>query len=232
VKSKIVFIDHHDNQQDDLAWTQIGTLGFERQLVCPFKGEKLSEPEDGVAGVVIYGGSHNVGEQQIYPFLRDELLYIEQCMARNIPVLGICLGGQLIAHSLGATVSPRTPAECEFGYYPIHPTAAGKGWIPDALHVVQAHYEEFALPATAQCLASSERYDNQAFRYGDNVIGLQFHPEVTGSIFRRWQDADWAMFDTHGAQNREQQDGLIDQHDAPQGAWFKSLLQQMFAQPA
>ena len=149
----------------------------DRRLICPFKGEALNNPEDDVAGVIIYGGSHNVGEQEKYPFLRDELLYIEQCLARDIPVLGICLGGQLIAHSLGATVSPRTPAECEFGYYPICPTAAGRGWIPDALHVVQAHYEEFALPATAQCLASSERYDNQAYRYGDNVIGLQFHPE-------------------------------------------------------
>jgi len=225
---KIVFIDHHDNQQDDLAWTHIGALGFERQLVRPFMGEQLSAPDDAVAGVVIYGGSHNVGEQNKYPFLHDELRYIEQCMAKQLPIFGICLGGQLIAHCLGAKVSPRSPSECEFGYYPIRPTAAGESWISDPLYVTQAHYEEFALPDVAQCLASSERYPNQAFRYGKNVIGVQFHPEVTGTIFRRWQKADWAMFDISGAQTRQQQDALIDQHDPLQGAWFRTTLEQMF----
>ncbi|MGI9265142.1 MAG: type 1 glutamine amidotransferase [Gammaproteobacteria bacterium] len=227
----IVFIDHHENIMDDLAWTHLGQLGFERRLICPFKGEAIDVSADEIWGTVIYGGSQNVGEQTEHPFLKQELDWITQCIGQDLPTLGLCLGGQLIAHALGAPVGPRKPIECEFGYYPITPTAHGDNWIPDTLHTTQAHYEEFALPDGAIHLAESERFPNQAFRYQENVIGLQFHPEVTATIFRRWQNAEWAMFDVDGAQTREQQDALLEQHDAAQGAWFKQTLETLFGNP-
>ena len=228
----IIFIDHHENPQDDLAWTYLGQLGFERKLICPFKGEAIDVPADEIWGTAIYGGSHNVGEQASYPFLKDELDWITRCLEQDLPMLGLCLGGQLIAHALGAEVGPRKPMECEFGYYPIQPTEHGENWIPDNFHATQAHYEEFALPHGVVHLAESERFPNQAFSYREKVVGLQFHPEVTADIFRRWQESDWAMYDVQGAQTREQQDALIDMHQKIQGAWFRQLLESLFGSPA
>lgn len=228
----IVFIDHHENPQDDLAWTHLGQLGFERKLICPFKGEPIDFEVEEIHGTVIYGGGQNLSEQDQHPFLRDELDWITRCMKQQLPVLGICLGGQLIAHALGARVGPRKPQECEFGYYPITPTEHGQGWLPASMHATQAHYEEFDLPHGAMHLAESERFPNQAFRYQENVYGLQFHPEITADIFRRWQDSEWAMFDVEGAQTRAQQDALIDEHDPIQGAWFRQMLASTFGNPA
>ncbi len=228
MNDKIILIDHHDNARDDLAWAHLGEQGFQCQLVCPFQGEVLKPVDPEVAGVIIYGGSQNVGEQDKYPFLKDELRWIDDCIGKNIPLLGICLGGQLIAHCLGAEVGPRTPVECEFGYYPLSPTASGKSWMPDNFYVTQAHYEEFDTPSASTRLAASERFPNQAFCYGEKVFGLQFHPEVTPAVFQRWQNADWAMYDTPGSQTRVQQTELMNQHHVTQANWFKNLLNNLF----
>lgn len=228
----IIFIDHHENPLDDLAWTHLGQLGFARKLICPFKGETIDSAPEDIWGTVIYGGSHNLGEQATYPFLKDELDWVTRCLERDLPMLGLCLGGQMIAHALGAEVGPRKPQECEFGYYPLMPTAHGESWIPDNFHATQAHFEEFALPQGVVHLAQSERFPNQAFSYREKAVGLQFHPEVTADIFRRWQASDWAMFDVKGAQTREQQDALIEEHDEIQGAWFRQLLESLFGNPA
>ena len=227
-KTVIIFVDHHENPMDDRAWTHLGDRGFERRLVCPFRGETLPEPGPEVAGVVIYGGAQNVGEQSAYPFLRDEIRWLEKCLDRELPMLGLCLGGQLLAHTLGAPVKPRTPRECEFGYYPLTTTDAGKDWLPDNFHATQAHYEEFDVPTGAVHLAGSARFPHQAFRHNHNVYGLQFHPEVSSHIFRRWQEADWAMFGVPGSQERREQDRLMAAHDESQGEWFRGFLDELF----
>ncbi len=227
-KPVIVFVDHHENAMDDRAWICLGAMGFDRRLVCPFRGEALGDPGPEVAGTVIYGGAQSVNEQDRFPFLGDEIRWIERCLDRGLPVLGLCLGGQLLARVLGAQVGSRASGECEFGYYPLTPTAAGRGWLPDGMHVTQAHYEEFDIPAGAVHLASGERFAHQAFRYGENAFGLQFHPEISRHIFRRWQAAEWAMFGVPGAQEKHEQDRLMEQHDDAQGRWFHGLLESLF----
>lgn len=224
----IVFVEHHQNPMDDLAWTHLGARGFGRQLVCPFQGEKLRVSLQGVAGTVIYGGSQSVGQQQQLAFVREELAWIKTCIANNIPTLGICLGGQLIAHALGAKVAPPAPPQCEFGYYRIDPTEPNDGFLNQYLYVTQAHCEAFEIPQGATRLATSEGFANQAFRYRQNVLALQFHPEVTPAIFKRWQQAEWAMYGIPGAQTKQQQDVLLAQHSAAQAVWFRGLLDQLF----
>lgn len=227
-KPVIVFVDHHENPMDDRAWTHLGALGYDRRLVCPFRGETLGAPGPEVAGTVIYGGAQSANDQDLHPFLGEEIRWIERCMEGGLPVLGLCLGGQLLARVLGARVRSRTPRECEFGYYPLTPTTAGRDWLPDGFHATEAHYEEFDIPAGAVHLAASERFPHQAFRYGDNALGLQFHPEIDKRIFRRWQAADWAMFGIPGAQERHEQDHLMKQHDEAQGIWFHGVLEALF----
>ena len=225
---RILFIQHYDTELEDTAWSYLGALGYERIAVQPFKGETLPALDD-FAGIVVYGGSQNVSEFDKFPFLADEAALIKRAIEQNIPTLGICLGGQLICHALGGEVSRRNPVECEFGLYPLTAAAASENWIPSPFYVAQAHYEEFSIPQGAVRLASSERFPNQAFRFGENTFALQFHPETTEEIFKDWQVADWAMYEVNGAQTKSEQDSLIEQHCAAQLHWFKQLLQTLFS---
>lgn len=235
MKNRIILIDHHDNLPDDRVTTHLAARGFHIDLRRPVDGELLdAEPGDDVAGSVVFGGAQNVDEMHKYPFLRDEIAWIRACHARALPLLGICLGGQLVAQALGGAVSALPGGRCEFGYYRITPTAAGRAWMARPLYAAQAHFYRFTPPPDATLLATGEGGgdDAQAFQCGASTFAVQFHPEVTRAMFRRWQDAEWAFFDSPGAQTREQQDALAAQHDAAQGAWFDGFLARLFAGPA
>lgn len=227
MNKRILFIQHYDTEFEDTAWNHLGALGFERIAVQPFKGETLPELDD-IAGVVIYGGSQNVSELDQFPFLNDEMALIKRAIELHIPTLGICLGGQLISYVLGGEVSRRRPIECEFGFYALTAAEASENWIPTPFYAAQAHYEEFSIPVGAVRLAGGERFANQAFRFGDKVFALQFHPETTEEIFKDWQLADWAMYEVNGSQTRDEQDHLIAQHCETQLQWFKQFLQSLY----
>lgn len=143
-----------------------------------------------MAGLIVMGGPMGVYEQDRYPFLKRELSFIRKAMEADKPVLGICLGSQLIAHALGARVYPN--AKKEIGWYRVHLTSEGKkdplmkG--ANAPWVFQWHGDTFDLPRGARRLASSTLCKNQAFRYGDNVYALQYHLEVDGPMIREWLD--------------------------------------------
>lgn len=131
-----------------------------------------------------------MGEQAAYPHLADERAAIEQALARGIPVLGICLGSQLLAWALGARVEPN-PRGPEIGWLPVRALAAAGD---DALlgHfgaqevVLHWHRDVFELPAGAVALASSHRSPVQAYRYGACAWGLLFHIEVDKAELDRW----------------------------------------------
>ena len=134
----------------------------------------------------------------------------------------------MIAWHLGATVGPTPGEDHEFGYYALCPAPGAEDFLPDGLHVVQAHYHGFGLPEGAQLLASSERFPHQAFRIGARTYGLQFHAEVTPDGMRRWQDQLGGMYGKPGAQTKDEQDRLMQQHDAGQAEWFEGFLRRLF----
>ena len=141
------------------------------------------------SGLIVLGGPMMPDRSDLYPHLAVEMRCIEQALHLGIPVLGICLGAQLLAHTLGAAVHPGE--EWEIGWYDLHPVgAAGQDALFQHLDapqpVFQWHGYTFDLPAGAIRMASSEAVSNQAFRYNDNAYGFQFHLELDQRLIDRW----------------------------------------------
>jgi GMP synthase (glutamine-hydrolysing) len=139
--------------------------------------------------IVIMGGPMSANDP--LPSLSAELQLIEQALKDGTPMLGVCLGSQLIAKALGARVYRN--AELEIGWEPVHFTDAGKAdplfcEMKSPTTFFHWHGETFDLPAGAEWLAYSEKCRHQAYRFGRNVYGLQFHPEVTAAMVQDWQE--------------------------------------------
>jgi GMP synthase (glutamine-hydrolysing) len=138
--------------------------------------------------LVVLGGPVGAYEERSYPFLAAELALIERRLARGRPVLGICLGSQLMARALGARVYPG--AGKEIGWAPLALTEAGSASplapFAGGAPVLHWHGDTFDLPAGALHLAASERYRHQAFAWQRHGLALQFHIEVTAPGLERW----------------------------------------------
>jgi len=140
-------------------------------------------------GLVVLGGPMNVDQVERYPHLAAEVEAIREAMSRELPVLGICLGAQLLASALGASVRPHTVRE--IGWYLLHPTAAAREdrllrHFDGSQPVFQWHAYTFDLPNAAVLLASTDSCSHQAFRFGERAYGLQFHLEADEPLIRRW----------------------------------------------
>lgn len=146
---------------------------------------------DGCGGLIIMGGPMNVYEETTYPFLKDEDRLIKEALAKKIPMIGVCLGAQLMAKAAGSKVTKGKKKE--IGWYPLHITDEAMKdpvfcSLPKEVEVFQWHGDTFDIPKGAVRLASSELFPNQAFRIGDNAYAFQFHIEVTSDIIKSWID--------------------------------------------
>jgi len=155
-----------------------------------FERDPEAQPAvDRYHGLIVLGGPMNVEDRDRRAHLHTELKAIESALDLGKPVLGICLGAQLLAHVLGAPIRRHT--QSEIGWYPLSSTEAGQA---DAAfsafgassEVFQWHSYSFDTPSGATHLASTPACANQAFRYGENAYGLQFHPEVDTALIERW----------------------------------------------
>jgi GMP synthase (glutamine-hydrolysing) len=158
------------------------------QILNLESGVHLPKPDD-CAGIVILGGPMNVYEEDRYPFLREEDLFIKEAIQRGKAVLGICLGAQLIAKALGAKVTKALVKE--IGWFDVSLTGAGLhdplfSRLPETFSVFQWHEDTFHIPSAGRLIATSNPVPHQAFRYGENAYGLQFHLEVTEEMIREW----------------------------------------------
>jgi len=153
-----------------------------------YNGETLPDEVRDVDAIVIMGGPMNVYDENEYPFLKEETDFLSSAIEANIPILGICLGAQMIAKASYASVSRAFEKEC--GWRDVSLTDTGRRdilfqGVTDPVRVFQWHEDTFEIPYGGTLLATSKECTNQAFRYG-NAYGLQFHVEVTRDMLVNW----------------------------------------------
>jgi GMP synthase (glutamine-hydrolysing) len=186
---EILVLQHADNESpgmladffNDKGWT-VRTIHMGQMKLKPF--DMLN-----AALIIAMGGPMNVYETEKYPFLKNEEELLHNAMTRKIPVLGICLGAQILAKACGAKVG-KAPAK-ELGWYNVALTETGLhdplfAGIARQFTVFQWHEDTFDLPVSVQLLASGDKCVNQAFRCGPNAYGLQFHVEASLAMVKEW----------------------------------------------
>ncbi|QYE33895.1 glutamine amidotransferase [Polymorphobacter sp. PAMC 29334] len=169
-----------------------------RYVDVPIEGLR---PEDALDTdlLVVLGGPMNVDQVDLYPWLASERAAITRRLAAGRPALGICLGAQLIAQALGASVG-RAP-KFEIGWIPMTLSDAGRASpiaVLEGLPVLHWHGYAFDLPAGAVSLASTPLCPQQAFTISDTVLALQFHPEVDPVEFENWLEGNAEDLPGHG----------------------------------
>lgn len=155
------------------------------------KEELRSEDFTDTVAVISLGGPMNVYEDNKYPFLKDEDEFLRKAISEEIPILGICLGAQLLAKACDAKIK-KAPQK-EIGWYKVNLVSEGRRDslfenLPVELNVFQWHEDIFEIPESGVHLAESQSCHNQAFRFSRNAYGLQFHIEVTPQMVESWID--------------------------------------------
>lgn len=206
---KILVCQHVPHELLGTLDPQLRKKGFRIRYANFGRFPHLEPSLDGYDGLILLGGPMNVGDDASYPHLTTEKRLVVDAFKRDIPVLGICLGSQIIADALGAPVIKNTARE--IGWHPLATTEHSK---TDPLlkhlvagdHVFHWHGYKFGVPSSAVRLAASQMTENQAFRYGDKVYALQFHLEVDEHCVERWMkvpDNVAELHDTHGSDGPE-----------------------------
>lgn len=187
--ASVYVLQHHEDETSGTLGDALRARGLEERVVAGFAGETIPRNLGDAAGLIVLGGPMGVSDQDRYPFLTDEVALISDALAQNAPILGICLGGQLLAHALGATV--KKAPQPEIGWHPLRLTDAARSdrlWagITSPCTAFHWHGDAFDLPPGAVALASSVLTPCQAFRSGATAYGLQCHLEVTDSLIHKW----------------------------------------------
>ncbi len=224
--TRILAITHDPTDIPNRCSDWLQDQGYDVVAACPAAGDALPVFDERVAGVVVFGGRYDVRDREQHVFLKDEIRFIEEVLRRDLPYLGICLGGQLLAHVLGETVEGHPDACAEYGYYDLHLTREGRGFAPEGLKVLQSHWHGwYATPKGTTLLAYTENFPQQAFRYGDRAYAIQFHPEARRSTLEKWIGRrPKERYLLAGAHPPEQQLADNVRYDAALATWFHGFL--------
>ncbi len=196
---KILVIKHVPQEGPGLIGEFFRKDGWELPVAELGRGGRVPESPDEYAALVVLGGPMNVYETDTYPFLLAEERLIRKALISEVPILGICLGAQLLAKTCGARV--KKAAHKEVGWYTAAMTNHGledalfQG-LSHSLRVFQWHEDTFDIPAGGSLLVRGKLCRNQAFRVGKNAYGLQFHLEVTLPMIEEWMRGEEGAIDT------------------------------------
>ena len=184
----VLAVIHGDNVRAGVFGEAVAARGHTLEEWSLAWDKPPPRPLDAYGGVLVFGGAMHADQDTHHPWLREENLFLQRLLDLRKPVLGICLGAQLLAKAAHASVGPAT--EAEIGWYPVELTAEASGdpllgGLPSQFEAFQWHYYAHGLPAGAVELAHSP-VCTQAFRLGDSAWGVQFHPEVTQAQIDSW----------------------------------------------
>ncbi len=181
--AKIYVLQHHPAEALGTIAEALEGAALAWQYVRLFEGQPVPANMKGAGGLVVMGGPMSVYQTERYPFLKDEMRLIQTAAEEKRPVLGICLGAQIVAAALGAKVEKNSRGK-EIGWYEVRVAREAQDdrlfrGVAEVIMPFHWHGDHFELPSRAVALANSDKTPCQAFRYGDNVYALQFHLEVT-----------------------------------------------------
>jgi GMP synthase (glutamine-hydrolysing) len=228
-----ILLVNHTGMREERVEPQLRSKGCAVEWCFPATGERLPPDSGAYEGVVVFGGYQSANDGARIDWLGREIDWIAAHVEAGGAYLGICLGSQLLARALGARVAPHPAGINQIGYYPVTPTPAGAALFPDPpLQVYHWHEEGFDVPPSAALLATAADFPNQAFSYGRAAFGLQFHPEVTPAVLRRWLDAAPDHLQRPGAGTREAQLADCARFDAALERWLDGFLDHWLAASA
>jgi GMP synthase (glutamine-hydrolysing) len=184
-QDRILIVLHQERSTPGRVGQMLIEKGYRLDIRRPALGDDLPTTLSAHAGAVIFGGPMSANDPDA--FIQMEIDWLKIPLEEDKPFLGICLGAQMLCKHLGARVNGDEHGRVEIGWYPLHATEKGNLLMPSWPQMVyHFHREGFELPHGAELLAAGDAYPNQAFRYGRNAWGLQFHAELTRAMMQSW----------------------------------------------
>lgn len=185
--SKILVVEHVPHEGLGIIGQALS--GFDLEYMRVYETGMAEALPEGYSALIVMGGPMGVYESDIYPFINNEMELIKEAIKTDVPVLGVCLGSQLLAGAAGARVYKGEKKE--IGWYNVSLTEEGSSdrlflGLPDELPVFQWHGDTFDVPVNGVNLASSDLFPHQAIKVGKRAYGFQFHFEVTAKMIGEW----------------------------------------------
>jgi len=184
-EKEILILQHVASEGPGLIGDVALNKGYTLRTIRLYKGESVPRPPRSYSALVVMGGPMGVYDEELYPCISDELRLLEDAFKARVPVLGVCLGAQLMARAAGGAVV--SGDKKEIGFYKLRLTPDGERdglllGLPEEFVVFQWHGDTFNVPDKALNLATSDAFPHQLLKVGTNSYGLQFHIEVTEAM--------------------------------------------------
>lgn len=184
----VLIIQHAPHEHPAALRRALESQAIPTLWIHPYRGEGFPCSSE-ISGTIALGGPMGANDDETHPWIRAECDLLRASVLAELPTVGICLGGQMIARALGGRVERHT--EVELGWFPIELNEAGKGdrimgAAGKSPMVYQWHQDTFHLPPGAVLLARSQYCERQAYRLGERVYGFQFHPEADRQLVHEW----------------------------------------------
>ncbi|MET9954826.1 type 1 glutamine amidotransferase [Streptomyces sp. NPDC006339] len=195
LRPRVLVVQHEAGAGPGLVGERLRAAGLDPRVRHPWRGEALPASLDGWAGLLVLGGSANCEDDTAAPWLPRVRALVREAVEARVPLLGICLGGQIMAHALGGRVTPRRQGP-ELGVVPLRRLPGAEddpllGAVPEGAPAAQWHWDDVErLPPGAVPLLAGDDCPYQAFRIGPCAWGLQFHPEALSGTVADWAAAD------------------------------------------
>jgi GMP synthase (glutamine-hydrolysing) len=188
----VLAVIHGENVRAGTFGAVLEERGHELEEWSLAWGTPPPRPLDAYGAVMVFGGAMHADQDDHHPWLREESFLLQRLLGLGMPLLGVCLGAQLIARASHANVMPAR--EPEIGWYPVELTSEAAedplfSRVPDRFHAFQWHFYTYDVPGGGAELARSD-VCTQAFRLGERAWGIQFHAEVNRETIATWVDVD------------------------------------------